>query len=115
VNKVWIFIATATSILLVPTDSRFLLTAVDSAERRLRQRINLDLTSVFEQHSDRSPVPTPTTTRTISVAIDPRTSSIGLSKVEKGIIAEMNRARSNPPGYRHSSPGDGDLMVKGQN
>jgi uncharacterized protein YkwD len=93
VNKVWIFIATTTSIFLVPTDSRFLLTALD--------RIKLALPSALEWNLDRSPVPTPTATatRTISIALDPR-SSIGLSKVEQGIITEMNRARSNPPAYQ---------------
>ncbi|AFY95228.1 CAP domain-containing protein [Chamaesiphon minutus] len=92
-NKVWIFIATTTSIFLVPTDSRFLLTAID--------RIKLALPSALEWNLDRSSVPTPTATatRTISIALNPR-SSIRLSKVEQGIITEMNRARSNPPAYQ---------------
>jgi uncharacterized protein YkwD len=43
--------------------------------------------------------PAPATTRTMSISLAYHT-AVNLSTVERGIIAEMNRARANPPAYR---------------
>jgi uncharacterized protein YkwD len=97
VNKVWIGIATI-SISLLPTPDR---------QSRVRNSHLIDNQRSIESPplaagvTDRSPLPLPdtSTTRTISIALNTQT-AISLSGVERSIIGEMNRARSNPPAYR---------------
>lgn len=98
-NKVWIGI-TAMFLSLVPIHYQPpLVENLNTIDRRLRSiELPPQLTTII---SDRSQLPTPnsTSTKTISIALNTQT-AISLSRVERSIIGEMNRARSNPPAYR---------------
>jgi uncharacterized protein YkwD len=82
VNKIWIGITTA-AILLMPIIERAPLA---------------DDLQIATRSSGLSAATLPTMTKMVSIDLAYNT-AINLSTVERGIIAEMNRARANPPAY----------------